>query len=172
MEQHTTDTKTYLLTAFFSQRSALINAVAPIVGCRHWAEDVVQDTFVKINQMPSVPADIRQPENYLHRMVRNLALDKTRRLTLERQYHTDEEAGVNEPSPVASPEKKLVDIGELQTVANALDELPERTRRAFEMHRIQGMTQKQIADELSVSTTLVNFMIRDALSLCRKRLSE
>lgn len=171
MEQQPSDAKAQLLEAFFAQRSALISTVTPIVGCRYWAEDVVQDSFVKITQM-SVPSDLRKPESYLHRLVRNLAMDKIRRLTLEKQYHTTEEAGTNEPSPDASPEKKMSDISELQTVASALDELPERTRRAFEMHRLHGMTQKQIADELGVSPTLVNFMIRDALTLCRKRLLE
>ena len=159
------------MAVFFSQRSTLINTVTPIVGCRHWAEDVVQDTFVKISQMP-IPEDLRKPESYLHRLVRNLALDKIRRLTLEKQHHADEEEGIHEPSPGASPEKKISDINELQIVVDALEELPQRTRHAFEMHRLQGMTQKQIADELGVSPTLVNFMIRDAMTLCRKRLFE
>jgi DNA-directed RNA polymerase specialized sigma24 family protein len=55
-------------------------------------------------------------------------------------------------------------------VAAALAELPERTRYAFEMHRIQGVSQKEIAIALGVSPTLVNFMIRDALVHCRKKL--
>ncbi len=169
MEQQTPDAKAYLLAAFFSQRSALVNTVTSIVGCRYWAEDVVQDTFVKIDQM-SVPSDLRKPESYLHRLVRNLALDKIRRLTLEKQHHADEEAGANEPSPIGSPEKKVSDMGDLQIVTQALDELPERTRRAFEMHRLHGLTQKQIAEALGVSPTLVNFMIRDALTHCKKRL--
>ena len=35
-----------------------------------------------------------------------------------------------------------------------------------ELHRLDGFTQRAIADELGVSTTLVNFMIRDALTRC------
>lgn len=36
------------------------------------------------------------------------------------------------------------------------------------MYRLHGMPQKDIAKELEVSPTLVNFMIRDALVHCRK----
>ncbi|OUR91712.1 hypothetical protein A9Q81_17345 [Gammaproteobacteria bacterium 42_54_T18] len=167
MNQQSIETKTYLLDAFFLHRNALINSAASIVGCRYFAEDVVQDTYIKISQM-TIPVDIQKPESYLFRLVRNVALDKHRRLALERQYHTSEEAGVNEAAPGESPEKKVFDLGDLQIVADALSELPERSRRAIELHRLQGVTQKQIAKELGVSATLVNFMIRDALAHCRK----
>ena len=60
---------------------------------------------------------------------------------------------------------------DLRLVADALSTLPERTRRAFELHRLDGLTQRAIADELGVSITLVNFMIRDALTRCAEALS-
>ena len=47
--------------------------------------------------------------------------------------------------------------------------LAERLR-AFEMHRIDGVPQRDIASELRVSPTLVNFMVRDAHNHCRARL--
>ena len=56
----------------------------------------------------------------------------------------------------------------LEHIAEALGELPQRTRYAFEMYRLHGVPQKDIAKELGVSPTLVNFMIRDALIHCRK----
>ncbi len=59
----------------------------------------------------------------------------------------------------------------LCALAGALSELPERTQRAFEMCRLQGMTQKEIASELGVSPTLVNFMVRDACIHCRAKLT-
>jgi RNA polymerase sigma-70 factor (ECF subfamily) len=55
-------------------------------------------------------------------------------------------------------------------VSDALATLPERTRRAFELYRLGGLTQREVADELGISTALVNFMIRDALTCCRDAL--
>jgi len=66
----------------------------------------------------------------------------------------------------ASPENLNIDHATLQRVADALDELPERTRYAFEMHRLHRVTQKEIARELGVSPTLVDFMVRDAMVYC------
>jgi hypothetical protein len=52
----------------------------------------------------------------------------------------------------------------------ALQELPERTRQAFELHRIDGVPQREIASQMQVSPTLVNFMVRDAHNHCRSKL--
>ena len=67
----------------------------------------------------------------------------------------------------ASPETSLINFSTLEHIAVALTELPSRTRYAFEMYRLHGVQQKDIAKELGVSPTLVNFMIRDALIHCR-----
>ena len=55
-------------------------------------------------------------------------------------------------------------------LARALAQLPERTRAAFELHRLGGKTQREVAADLGISTTLVNFMIRDAMACCRDAL--
>ncbi|MNE36684.1 extracytoplasmic-function sigma-70 factor [compost metagenome] len=57
----------------------------------------------------------------------------------------------------------------LERVSGALADLPERTRYAFEMCRIHGMKQKDIAKALGVSPPLVHAMIREALLHCREK---
>jgi hypothetical protein len=58
----------------------------------------------------------------------------------------------------------------LRIVMGALRELPERTSHVFQMHRIDGVSQRDIASQLLVSPTLVNFMVRDAHNHCRSKL--
>jgi RNA polymerase sigma-70 factor (ECF subfamily) len=55
-------------------------------------------------------------------------------------------------------------------LSSALAQMPERTRYAFEMYKLHGRTQNDIAKDLGVSPTLVNFMVRDALLHCRQAL--
>ena len=52
----------------------------------------------------------------------------------------------------------------------SLNDLPKRTHDAFIRHRIEGVPQKDIAEELGVSRTLVNFMIKDAHRYCEQSL--
>jgi RNA polymerase sigma-70 factor (ECF subfamily) len=63
-----------------------------------------------------------------------------------------------------------IDNRTLKQIDIALAKLPARTRYVFEQHRIHGVSQKQIAKELGVSNTLVNFMVRDALLHCCKEI--
>ena len=164
-KQSATAKNSSLLAAFVECRPGLVEAAARIVGCRRAAEDIVQDTFLKIHEITDEEG-IRQPTGYLFRMVRNLAIDCYRRITLELQHMAPEDEGLHVCAPCASPEAAVLQREGLCVMARALAELPERTRRVFEMHRLDGCTQKEIASHFGVSPTLVNFMVRDAHNHC------
>jgi RNA polymerase sigma-70 factor (ECF subfamily) len=154
---------------FVAQRSQLKAAAIKILGNTQRAEDVVQDAYVKLIETPVV-AEVRQPVAYLFQVVRNLAIDRHRRSTLETHVFASEEDGLNVPHQSGTPETQAMHRQQLRMVSDALATLPERTRRAFELYRLGGLTQREVADELGISTTLVNFMIRDALTCCRDAL--
>lgn len=157
-----------LLQAFIENRQVLVKIAARITGCRSRAEDVVQDAFFRLQSAPEITSSFKAQLSYLFQIVRNLAIDHYRKQTLELKYSGPEEEGLNVVIHGASPENAHINFSTLETIASALSELPPRTRYAFEMYRLHGVPQKDIAKELGVSPTLVNFMIRDALVHCRK----
>lgn len=160
-----------LSAVFVAHRPQLQRAALKILGNMERAQDVVQDAYVKVMEAQSV-FDVKQPLAYLHQMVRNLAIDMHRRAALETRFFISEEEGMQVPEHYGTPETAVIHRQDLRTIADALAELPARTRRAFELHRLSGLTQREIADKLGVSTTLVNFMIRDALNHCRAALKK
>ena len=154
---------------FILSRSQLRDAAARILGCRQRAEDVVQDAYLKlVDSMDEL--EIKNPLAYLFQLVRNLAIDRHRRSVFELQVFSPEEEGLNVGSLAATPEAQAIHSQHLGMVSRALGSLPERTRSAFEMHRLGGKTQREIATQMGVSTTLVNFMIKDAMQCCRDAL--
>ncbi|BBP83079.1 DNA-directed RNA polymerase sigma-70 factor [Pseudomonas sp. Pc102] len=158
-----------LLQAFIDNRSILVKIAARITGCRSRAEDVVQDAFFRLHSAPQITSSFKAQLSYLFQIVRNLAIDHYRKQALEQRYSGTEEEGLNVVVTLgASPEASHINYATLEHIADALAELPARTRYAFEMYRLHGVPQKDIAKELGVSPTLVNFMIRDALVHCRK----
>ena len=157
-----------LLQAFIDNRTILVKIAARITGCRSRAEDVVQDAFFRLQSAPQITSSLKAQLSYLLQIVRNLAIDHYRKQTLELKYSGPEEEGLNVVIQGASPETSHINFSALESIAQALSELPPRTRYAFEMYRLHGVPQKDIAKELGVSPTLVNFMIRDALVHCRK----
>ena len=157
-----------LLQAFVDNRLVLVKIAARITGCRSRAEDVVQDAFFRLQAAPHITSSFKAQLSYLFQIVRNLAIDHYRKQALEQKYSGPEEEGLNVVIHGASPEIAHINFCTLETIADALGELPSRTRYAFEMYRLHGVPQKDIARELGVSPTLVNFMIRDALVHCRE----
>lgn len=127
------------LQLYLSHRAALLDYAAPIVGCRARAEDVVQEAWLRFSRQDD-SADIRHPASYLYRIVRNLALDQTRRNATEKSQPGGDELLADIPSSSASPEQSVSQQNELAAISRALQELPERTRLAFEMHRLGGFT--------------------------------
>ncbi|MEC5161345.1 RNA polymerase sigma factor (sigma-70 family) [Janthinobacterium sp. CG_23.3] len=154
---------------FILSRAQLRDAAARILGCRQRAEDVVQDAYLKLADGIE-ELQILNPGAYLFQLVRNLAIDRHRRSAFELQVFAPEDDGLHVGSAAATPEANAIHTQHLVLVARALSGLPERTRAAFELHRLGGKTQREVAADLGISTTLVNFMIRDAMLCCRDAL--
>lgn len=153
------------LQLYLAHRTALLDYAAPIVGCRARAEDVVQEAWLRFSRQDD-GADIRHPVSYLYRIVRNLALDQTRRSATEKSQPDGDQILAELPSSSASPEQAVTQQNELSVLSRALEDLPERTRVAFEMHRLGGHTLQEVANHLKVSVSLVHQLVRDALSHC------
>jgi RNA polymerase sigma-70 factor (ECF subfamily) len=159
------------LELYLAHRPALVDYAAPIVGCRARAEDVVQEAWLRLSSQP-LDAEIRHPASYLYRIVRNLALDQTRRTATEKAQPGGDEILAELPASTASPEQSVSQQSELGAISRALEELPLRTRTAFEMHRLGGYTLQQVANHLEVSVSLVHQLVHDALRHCLERLEE
>ena len=102
---------------------------------------------------------IADPLAYLYRTANNLMLDRKRAEL--RQAKRDHEwsgaaDGVGEPaSDAPSDERVLIARAELEAAEQALEALGERTSTVFRRFRVEGRTQRQIADELGISLSAV-----------------
>jgi RNA polymerase sigma-70 factor (ECF subfamily) len=156
-------------TVFVAHQAQLRRAALKILGDSERAEDVVQDAYLKVTETQGA-LDIKQPLAYLYQIVRNLAIDRHRRAAFEGNLFDSEEEGLHVPGLTGTPEAIAISRQHLTMVARALSELPERTRRVFELHRIDGHTHCAIASQLQISTSLVNILIHDAMDHCRAAL--
>ncbi len=159
------------LTLFLAHQAALIDYATPIVGDRAGAEDVVQEAYLRFDLVAAEGRALGEPVGYLYRIVRNLALDGRRRLMREaRLFRPDGDGAIEaiaEDRP--SPEAEALSRFQLRLLAEALDELPERTRIALEMHRFGGCKLREIAAELNISITLAHALVADGVDHCRRR---
>jgi RNA polymerase sigma-70 factor (ECF subfamily) len=164
----------FTVELYLRHRVALIDYAQPIVGCRARAEDVVQEAYLRlarIDDTRAVANPIHQPVGYLYRIVRNLALDWVRHRAIEGDAATLEQRDAT-PAAIPTPEQQTLDRDQLRRLIAALDELPMRTRAAFEMHRLDGRTFPEIARHLGVSVGLAHRLVKLALTHCANRLDE
>ena len=160
------------LQLYLTHRLALVDYAAPIVGCRSKAEDVVQDAWLRFSQSTDNLNPLTQPVGYLYRIVRNLAFDLNRRVTLENRHTSRGELLDEHIANTPSPEQEALHVDELRKLQHALYRLPERTRQAFVLHRLQGLTFQQIGTQLGISVSLAHQLVRDALTYCAEQLSD
>jgi RNA polymerase sigma factor (sigma-70 family) len=163
--------RAHRLNLFLAHRASLVDYATPIVGDRARAEDLVQEAFLRFappGEEP--PGEIEQPLAYLYRIVRNLALDWTRRRTMEHRRQQAEPPWWAMPETPRTPEQELAHARDIDLVAAALEELPRDARIAVEMHRFGGHTLGEIADRLGVSVPTAHRLVRDALLRIARRL--
>lgn len=158
------------LEIYLANRKALVDYAAPIVGGRAQAEDVVQDAWLRFDGRDTRP--VQQPVAYLYRIVRNLAVDLTRRLHTEKYQPDGAELLATLAADTPSPEHQLYHQDELRQLESAMATLPERTRIAFEMHRLGGCTLQHVANHLGISIGLTHQLVRTALTHCAEQLGE
>jgi len=162
------------LALYVAHRGALVKYANGIVGDRAHAEDVVQEAYIRFSATgregrPREP--IAHPVSYLYRIVRNLAFDWVKRASSEGtsvQSETLERLANDAPTA----EDILFYRDELRMVAEALAELPERTRIAFNMVRLEGRTLREVADCLGVSIVRAHQLVKEAVLHGSRKLDE
>jgi len=127
------------------------------------AADLAQDTFVRLLQR-SEQFELTAPRAFLRTIARGLVIDHWRREELQRAYL---EALAHLPeAEVPSVETRELLLELLERIAQMLDGLKPKVRRAFLLAQCEGLTHKEIAEQMGVSLRSVERYVADALYHC------
>lgn len=139
-------------------------------GCPQLAEDVAQETWVRVQCLSPMP-EVRRPRVYLYKIASNLAIDNLRAEKV-RSRHVDKGAVIPEEIHCASPLPEQVTDSQMRLaiLREAVDELPLRCREVFLMHKFEGLSHADIAERLGISKNMVEKHIIKGLAHCRDRL--
>ena len=121
--------------------------------------DLVQNTFLKLWKMRDSLDLVRNPGAYGALLMRNLCIDRIRRLTPSETL-PDEIPG-QEP-----PDEELIQKERLNLLFRSMDTLPDSQRKLLSLHVLQGKSY----DEIAAETGLSPLNIRVQVSLARKKL--
>ena len=153
------------LEAIFAEmRPALVRRAAAM-GAAGDAEDVVQDVWLKLR---GVDAPVASPHAYLLRMVYTAVLDRRRglRRAAARDAVWQSPANLAEDAvEAADAERRLIAVQTLQKVEARLIELGDPAAAIFRRHRIDGVTQRKLAEEFGMGLSTIEKHLRRAYAV-------
>ncbi len=141
-----------------------------MTGSRDDAEDLAQETFVRVfRQAGSYRAEGRF-RSWLLRIAGNLARSRHRRRRILKWLPLDlERHNVAAATPPA--DRGLEAEQEAAAVRAAIARLPERQRQALVLHRFQGLRYVEVAEAMGTSLAGVESLIQRALAGLRADLA-
>ena len=145
--------------------------VARFLGSDLWAEEIVQDTFLKLWSVRETIGDIEYPAGFVYRMIANRAKDHLKRRGHEirmQQYmaHYLEQANKN-----TTQEQVDYQLGE-KLFRQAVTQLPPQRALVYKMRHEQGLSYDEIAGQLGLSRHTVRNLLNLALQNIRSYLLE
>jgi RNA polymerase sigma-70 factor (ECF subfamily) len=117
-------------------------------------DDIVQETYARLASAESV-ADVRNARTYAFQTAYSVIMSHLRRSRVVsiRAVADIDELGAVSDSP--SPEEEAADRDELHRLAEAVAALPEKVREVFSLRRIEGLSQRQVAERLGLAESTV-----------------
>jgi RNA polymerase sigma factor (sigma-70 family) len=169
------DQNALLATLNAHYRKPLFNYFRRRVETAGDAEDLTQDTFVKLLALAESER-VQEPRALLFRIAGNLIADRYRKSSRRSRVHLSDldlgpvSAVSREFIEEQDPERVLLARQRVAAAVKALDELGERTRTVYVLVRLENMPQRQIAELFGISVSSVEKMVMKASVHLIKRL--
>jgi len=130
-------------------------------------EDLAQNVFIrlwekrhKINITSSLGA-------YLRRMAINEALGHLRK---NKNVHIEKLTPITPQKETENTETNYLHQELQEQIAAAIDTLPPKCRRVFQLSRYEGLTYREIAEKLGISVKTVENQMGKALRVLREKM--
>jgi RNA polymerase sigma-70 factor (ECF subfamily) len=133
------------------------------VACPQRAEDLSQDTFVRL--LGRAELDLpREPRAFLAAVAKGLLFDYFRRAALEQAY-LSELMSLPEGEQPSLQEQHLI-LEDLKAIDRLLGKLSSKARAAFLYNRLDGLSHGEIAERLGVSVSRVRQYLAQGMRQC------
>ena len=124
------------------------------------AEDVLQEMWLRLDGARIGP--VSDPLAYLMRMALNVVADRhraeQRRMSREQAWGAVQPGGSEHPDA----ERRLLSVEELARLQALLGSMPEPMHRALVLFRVEGRSQRAIAEELGMTLSGVEKLLARA----------
>ncbi|WP_315390998.1 sigma-70 family RNA polymerase sigma factor [Prevotella denticola] len=121
------------------------------------AEDIVQDTLIKVWNRREEWNAIDSIEAFSLTVCRNLSLDRIRKKGNDNDSLEDVKAA--DPLASSNPQDRMIQTDKVRLIRQIVDGLPEKQRSCMQLRDFEGKTYKEIAGVLDISEEQVKVNI-------------
>jgi RNA polymerase sigma factor (sigma-70 family) len=134
-------------------------------------EDIIQESYCRISKLKDV-SHIRNGRAYLFTTAKMIVLGHIRRsrvVSIEAVAEIENFYVIDDSS---SPEDVAIQRDRLNFVTNVIHGLPDRCRRIFQLRKIDGLSQREVAKRLGVPEHTVENDVAKGLRLIQRAIAE
>lgn len=133
------------------------------------AEDVVQDTMIRVWNKREEWTQFGSIEAYCLTVAKNLAIDRSQKKEAQNVELTPE---MEEESEISGPHDQLVNNERMSIIHRLINELPEKQRLIMQLRDIEGESYKEIAKILNLTEEQVKVNLFRARQKVKQRYLE
>ena len=137
---------------------------------REEAEDIVQDTLIKVWNSRERWQQLESIEAYSLTIARNLSLDRTKKM--DNNNGSLDEEKLERPDNASNPSDRMIQKDKLDIVRRMIDGLPEKQRSCLQLRDIEGKAYKEIAEILDITEEQVKINIFRARQSIKQRFQQ
>ena len=135
------------------------------------AEDVVQETMIKVWNRRDRWDEIESIEAFCLTICRNIALDKMKKAENQNQSLEDEHDAPDH-SYSSNPEEQAEQRDGVELIRRLIDNLPEKQRSVMQLRDFEGKSYKEIAQIMAISEEQVKINIFRARQTIKQKFIE
>jgi len=140
---------------------------------RDEAEDIVQDVFVELWAKRAQLQFGNEIVSYMYLMVHNKSLNRIKHQQIIEGYFALSEIEIKKLGYYSPDDNEtfqnLINKERTSALEMAINELPEKGRKCFELSYIYGIKSKDIAKQMDISVRTVEAHIYKSLQILRKK---
>ena len=135
------------------------------------AEDVVQETMIKVWNRRDHWDEIESIEAFCLTICRNISLDKVKKAENQNQSLNDEHDAPDR-SYASNPEEQAEQRDKILLIRRLINTLPEKQRSVMQLRDFEGKSYKEIAEILAISEEQVKVNIFRARQTIKQKFLE
>jgi RNA polymerase sigma factor (sigma-70 family) len=153
--------------AWFAREVLPLEAVLVRFLRRNWRNDseiadLLQDVYVRVFEaaLKQVPDS---PRHFVFAIARNLLINRARRERIVPFEAVADLEALDIAAECPGPEQMLMARDELIRLQAGVNRLPERSREAFLLRQVEGLSRREIAARMGISDKTVRWHLNEGL---------